>query len=233
MEGCRKTLGSKVLTLINRLPFLPLLLRSLARKLLCLRYDAAGPQSARSRGSYFRIGFGSLTRACFNVVASVPLASCSVAACRGKWLQLVCQRVGNALISKKVPCVRCAKRIWSRSGGSEGLVDGPLVCVLRGPGKPCERCQRLKKVCRPLPPPCRPEAARLAGLEAGMGAVKEAEVFEKRLEEAFRRRDKVDVSVQALRNVNRSLFLMLNELREANHKPPVSVEECEDWEGFW
>jgi hypothetical protein len=63
--------------------------------------------------------------------------------------------------------------------------------------------------------------------------VRETEAFERRLEEAFRRRDKVDASVQALRNLNRSLFLMLNELREANHKPAVSVEECEDWEGFW
>ncbi|CEN62692.1 hypothetical protein ASPCAL09324 [Aspergillus calidoustus] len=130
-----------------------------------------------------------------------------------------------------LPCSECAQKLFSEGPGGE--IIGPLKCLYSDEEEPCSECTRLNLPCTHLTWPARATAAEIQKMKPGRKALKATQALSARLKSVWKVLDRTDAKLTELRNINRNLFRVVNELRESNSKEPLDLGYLEDFSSAW
>jgi predicted P-loop ATPase len=70
-------------------------------------------------------------------------------------------------------------------------------------------------------------------MKPGRKALKATQALSARLKSVWKVLDRTDAKLTELRNINRNLFRVVNELRESNSKEPLDLGYLEDFSSAW
>jgi predicted P-loop ATPase len=70
-------------------------------------------------------------------------------------------------------------------------------------------------------------------MKPGRKALKATQPLSARLKSVWKVLDRTDAKLTELRNINRNLFRVVNELRESNSKEPLDLGYLEDFSSAW
>ncbi|KAL2796687.1 hypothetical protein BJX66DRAFT_335671 [Aspergillus keveii] len=130
-----------------------------------------------------------------------------------------------------IPCVECAERLFSES--PDGTLVGPLQCIYPDDDTACDECIRLDLPCNFLILPARATAARIQVMKPGKEAREASQDFADRLRATWAIYDETNGVVRELRDINRNVFRVVNELRENASKLPLDPGYLKDYWDAW
>ncbi|KAL3441060.1 hypothetical protein BJX65DRAFT_14735 [Aspergillus insuetus] len=132
---------------------------------------------------------------------------------------------------ERVPYAECAKKLSIKGPG--GRIISPLQCNYSDEDDPCSECIRLGINCNHLMWTARETALEIQKMKPGQAALKATQALSARVKGVWEIHHQTDALLWELRNINRNVFRVVNELRESNSKRPLHLGFLEDWSEAW